>query len=224
VTVIALDKFQGEIPRLPPHLLPDENAQRAINCEFSYGELRSLRGYGQVRNACQPPATVFSTGDGRMFSWPIPTRAYLSPTIDDIYGRVYFNNTDGLFVTTKSQAYNPAAVCAPVNFYRVGLPVPGTTGNVNITASAVNITATPSLQVEVNGAVTGIVPITQVDTIKPNEEWVLYFDPNYNIPGMSGSDYDAYGNLRAAVIEGTGFIDSNFYPDPSGGSDGGGAV
>ena len=208
MTVIALDKFQGEIPRLPPHLLPEGAAQRAINCEFSYGELRSLRGYGEVKPACEPPATVFATGEGKMLSWPTPTRAYLSPTIDDTHGRVYFNNADGLFVTTKDQAFAPdEAVCAPPLAYRVGLPVPGIGvegGDIAIEGRKFDVVAEPELIAELDGAIIESVPLLEIEIVTENEEWVLRYDPAYIRPQalLPSQDYDGSGRILARTIEG----------------------
>jgi len=124
MTILKIESFTGEIPRTPPHMLPENAATEAVNCDFAHGELRPLRGLGVVKSTTAAVRSVFSDDGLRFFAWGKPTRAYLSPTIDDTLERVYFANDDGFLVTRISQMklhdFGP-----PVESWRVGLPVPG---------------------------------------------------------------------------------------------------
>lgn len=92
--VIGTRSFKGEIPRTEPHLLPDENAQQAIDCHFANGSLKSMYGnpYPISTNpTLANPAKGIYTNDGIWFySWPTEAQTYRSPVIDDTYRRVYY--------------------------------------------------------------------------------------------------------------------------------------
>lgn len=92
--VIGTRSFKGEIPRTEPHLLPDENAQRAVDCHFANGSLKSLYGnpYPIFTNpSLARPAKGVYTNDGiGFYSWPVETQSYKSPVIGDAYRRVYY--------------------------------------------------------------------------------------------------------------------------------------
>lgn len=103
MTVLSIKSFRGEIPRLPADRLPEGAAQRAVNLNTAHEELRTLEGLG-LAYAAHPsacPVRALFTDDGlRFFCWPVPTRAYLSPTIGDTARRVYYqSHGSGLRVT-----------------------------------------------------------------------------------------------------------------------------
>lgn len=94
MAVIGTRSFKGEIPRLEPHLLSEEHAQRAIDCNFANGSLRSLYGSPSAITTQPPlasPAKGIYTNDGiNFYSWTAETQAYRSPVIGDTWSRVYF--------------------------------------------------------------------------------------------------------------------------------------
>ena len=95
MTVLKIQSFSGEIPRLPADRLPESAAQLAVNCDFTHGELRPLRALGQlypVDPAAKPCRSVFTHDGYHFFAWNAPTRAYLAPTIDDQFFRVFYNS------------------------------------------------------------------------------------------------------------------------------------
>ena len=104
MTTLSIRKFNGEIPRLPADRLPEDAAQTAINCEFSHGELRPLKGLGAhytVAAAAQPCRALFTRDGINFYAWNMPTRAYLHPTIDDTADRmIYHTQGGGLKVAT----------------------------------------------------------------------------------------------------------------------------
>lgn len=97
MTILSIRKFNGEIPRLPADRLPEDGAQLAVNCDFTHGELRPLRALGRlypVAPEAKPCRAVFTHDGYSFFAWNAPTRAYLAPTIDDQFYRVFYN-TEG---------------------------------------------------------------------------------------------------------------------------------
>ena len=98
MTILSIRKFNGEIPRLPADRLPEDGAQLAVNCDFTHGELRPLRALGRlypVDSAARPCRAVFTHDGNHFFAWNAPTRAYLAPTIDDQFFRVFYS-TEGV--------------------------------------------------------------------------------------------------------------------------------
>lgn len=73
MTILKINAFTGMIPRLPPERLPDGAAEYAKNCDFSYGELRSLKGPGTKFSTTQAVRSLF-TPDGTNY-FTCPTRA-----------------------------------------------------------------------------------------------------------------------------------------------------
>jgi hypothetical protein len=95
--LLKLITFDGEIPRLPGHLLPDNNAQLSINGDFQHGELRGIRN-NQTVGIMTPmdtlpndPMTYVWTEDGQwFFAWPWPVDVVKSPVVEDIHHRIYY--------------------------------------------------------------------------------------------------------------------------------------
>lgn len=155
--MIDLKQFSGEIPRAPADKLPQGAAQLAVNCDLAHGELRSLKGMStRFATSHQPVRGIFTDDGLRFFVWNEYTRAFLSPTVDDAYDRVYFcNASSGLRVTQASQmrlsSNNPGA---PTASWKVGVsPAWGAIGvTVSGTATEGSTVETVSLvAVAVNG-------------------------------------------------------------------------
>jgi hypothetical protein len=218
MTVLRVETFSGECPRLPAHLLPENAAQLAINCDFAHGELRSLRGPGAMKPACAAVRSVFQPVAGRMMTWAKATRAWRGTTIDDIYGRVYFENEDGFFVTTETNAPLEEDACVPVQSWRVGLPVPDADmltvspgGLMNVTVDGI------TLVWEGNDGLLGSAPVTQVTTVEAGRRYTVTYPRDssdaqgvFSAPGTSamvqGVEYvqetmlDAHAYFGANVV------------------------
>lgn len=169
MTTLSIRKFNGMIPRLPPERLPDGAAEYAKNCDFSYGELRSLKGPGATKAVTRAVRSLFTDNGSRFFTWDVPTRAYLAPTIDDTWGRVYYNSEgQGLRVAQKSLMLttNPQG---PTTSYKVGVKPPSTGGSVKIKGGA---NYRVMAQLIVDGAVFREEDVTNTVTVL--EEWALY--------------------------------------------------
>lgn len=122
--LIGFRTFQGEVPQLPPELLPEGKAAYAEFCDFSHGDLSPLRD-GLLYKTFAAPVKAMYTEDGiNFFTWPIETFAYKSPVVDDTYTRVYYTSTTspGLFVTSYSTA-TPAGG-PPATAFKAGVPFP----------------------------------------------------------------------------------------------------
>lgn len=138
MTALKITAFGGEIPRTAPHLLPEGAAQQAINCEFSSGELCSIKGPAPKIATTQAVRGLFTDDGVRFFTWPEPTRAYRSPTIDDTHGRIYFANTssNGVRVALandmKASGLNPGQ---PTQQWAVGVARPAVPPTVEVFAS-----------------------------------------------------------------------------------------
>ncbi len=83
--IIPWKTFTGEIPRLPAHLLPENAAQDTLDCDFSHGELRPLKGMFRVSSfPLKNSGVSLFTKDGiRFYSWPYEVHAYSSPIPSD---------------------------------------------------------------------------------------------------------------------------------------------
>lgn len=92
MAVIGTRSFRGEIPRTEPHLLGDSNAQRAVDCHFANGSLKSLLGNpSPIGWMANNPVKGIYTEDGiNFYTWNVEAQAYKSPVIDDTHNRLYF--------------------------------------------------------------------------------------------------------------------------------------
>jgi hypothetical protein len=123
-----LDRFLGLIPRLPDTLLPPTNSTVAENCDFAYGELRSLAA-NLPEHVLDHNAASLYTDDGALFyTWPVDVDAVRSPMANDTFNRLYYT-TPGDFRVAPRDGMRPGGG-EPPSSYRVGVPkaatAPGT--------------------------------------------------------------------------------------------------
>lgn len=119
--------FKGEIPRLEPHLLPDVNAQLAVDCEFDSGALTPIKDGFELATMANNPAKGVYTEDGLLFySWPVETIAFPSPLAEDSFNRIYYlSPSEGLLkVVTKAGMTGNGPT--PTGAVRAGVPNPTT--------------------------------------------------------------------------------------------------
>lgn len=102
MAAIAFNQFGGEIPAITPSLLPENYAQKAINCDFTQGILSPLKqGFLLGTFSSTNPVKSLYTEDGiYFFTWTTEAYPFKSPVIDDSYARVYFLNSTTASVTT----------------------------------------------------------------------------------------------------------------------------
>jgi hypothetical protein len=129
MAAITLKAFSGEIPNLPPYLLPTENGQAVFNCDFAQKDLRPLK-QGTVLNGTAFPSPIkgIYTEEGtNFFTWTVETAAYKSPVIGETYGRVYYLNSSGMQVAQYSTATSSGG--PPSSSWLVGVPTPTAAGS-----------------------------------------------------------------------------------------------
>ena len=132
MAAITIKSFSGEIPNLPPYLLPNENGQAVFNCDFAQKDLRPLK-QGTVLNSTAFPTPIkgIYTEEGtNFFTWTTETAAYKSPVIGETYGRVYYLNSTGMQVAQYSTAGTSGG--PPSASWQVGVPQPTAQVQLNI--------------------------------------------------------------------------------------------
>ena len=180
MTTLSIRTFSGEVPRLPADRLPDGCAQFAQNCDFTHGVLRPLAGLGPhylTGEGAQPCRALFTADGEKFFAWDKPTRAFLAPTIDDVWGRVYYNTEDaGLKVSQRSAMYDKTAQPRP--------PAAGSRWNVGVTRpnGLTSVVSTDlALDVYVQTLKYGVmveeVPVVSTTTVTPGVTYDVVIPP-----------------------------------------------
>ena len=125
MTKIVFKRFSGEIPKTAPHLLPDQSAQQAINCQFDSGELTPVATGVQVATMANNPARAVYTEDGLLwYSWPQETIAVRAPILEDSYNRIYYLTPAEGIVKAVSKLGMANNGPTPVGGVRAGVPGP----------------------------------------------------------------------------------------------------
>lgn len=180
MTVLSIRSFTGEIPRLPADRLPDGAAQFAQNCDFTHGELRPLAGLGphyETGAGARPCRGLFTPDGQKFFAWDKPTRAFLAPTIDDVWGRIYYNTEGaGLRVSQRAALYDKTAQPRP--------PAAGSCWNVGVTrpnglTSVVNTDLALNVYVQTlkYGVMVEEVPVVSTTTVTPGVIYDVVIPP-----------------------------------------------
>lgn len=180
MTVLSIRSFTGEIPRLPADRLPDGAAQFAQNCDFTHGELRPLAGLGphyETGAGARPCRALFTADGEKFFAWDKPTRAFLAPTIDDVWGRVYYNTEyAGLKVSQRSAMYDKTAQPRPPaagSRWNVGVTRPNGLTSVVSTDLALNV----YVQTLKYGVMVEEVPVVSTTTVTPGVTYDVVIPP-----------------------------------------------
>lgn len=222
MTILKINAFTGMIPRLPPERLPDGAAEYAKNCDFSYGELRSLKGPGTKFSTTQAVRSLFTPDGTNYFTWPTPTRAYLAPTIDDAWGRVYFNTEgQGLRAAQRSTMKLPTNNPGPPGVsYKVGVRKPDTGGyaisrsneDTTLYAQIINLDGSVLRQVDVTGALTPITMWEQYSVTVPPSIFDNLDDGTPRTPDVGGwllgsvTAQATYGGVSESLLGGAWWI------------------
>jgi hypothetical protein len=117
--LVKFTLFNGEIPILPEHLLPDVNASYASECEFSHGELRGRRDellFANLSPIGGAPIRSVWTEDGvNFFGWPWETDVVKSQVVNDQYRRIYYTGMpDAPIIKVARTHRNDNGVFSPV--------------------------------------------------------------------------------------------------------------
>ena len=131
---LKFNTFSGMIPKFNPVVLPDNNAENAVNCRFESGVLQPLYGLTQ-------DVTLALTGHNinAIHRWDVNNNAYWlrftdkvdvirSPIADDAYSRIYWSG-DSRLGGSLIYSYTPAVYTGggeeyPINYYKLGIPAP----------------------------------------------------------------------------------------------------
>lgn len=121
MTTISTRAFGGEIPRSPADKLPEPYAQRAVNCNFAYQELRPTKAGFFIRNLANAAKSLFTTNGLTFATWPYKAKAWKGPVTNDKFNRFYFTSRDGGFRVSQTTllATNGGE---PSTSYAVGVP------------------------------------------------------------------------------------------------------
>ena len=121
--MISIKDFDGEYPRTLPHLLPDNAAQLAVDCDFTTNILAGIRERGTttaINSSNAKSIFVYDTLGGSWFSWPTDVDAIRGPIAADTFKRIYWS--DGEFVYVGRGDIGSGG--APTQFYKAGCPRP----------------------------------------------------------------------------------------------------
>lgn len=145
MTVIRVSGFGGIIPRLGKRLLPDSNAQYALNAQLFSGELRAWQKPKLLATfpiAAQDVYHYRRRDDNTDHYIPFDrkTDVVKAPIINDAYGRLYWTNGTAMYTTTMDDV---EASIAPVV---TGVPAPAFTTPITVTAAG-GTTATAETRV-----------------------------------------------------------------------------
>lgn len=116
--------FRGELPGIDSRLLPENNAEKAVNCEFKYNTLRAFQGLEPVSANLTPltPKSIYLYEDQHWFSFSRDTFIVKSPVEQDEFRRIYFTNSEGAQVTSNLIALGTGVL--PELAYTLGVPQP----------------------------------------------------------------------------------------------------
>lgn len=120
--LIDIVTMRGEVPRVEPHLLPDEVATVARDCHFDSGVISPIKGdvrHGTLQLAAK---TLFRYREDDWFAWDRAVEVMRSPVAQDAYGRVYY--TDGLYPKVTTAQLATSGLSRPTAWYRLGVVAP----------------------------------------------------------------------------------------------------
>jgi len=91
-------------------------------CDFAQNDLRPLRGGTLIKTMTNTVRGIYTEEGTNFFTWPVETFAVKTPVNNDVYGRMYFLNTNGFKVAQYSLA--TATGGEPSTSFNVGVPAP----------------------------------------------------------------------------------------------------
>jgi len=124
MSVIRFGGFLGEIPRIHPRLLPEGNAQTALNTRLDSGALDAARGTSNLKaTVLTNPISLYRYSASVWLESITDTDWVGYPIADDQFGRlIYADPTfDGLRVTDASLV---GAGGAPASYWNLDVPAP----------------------------------------------------------------------------------------------------
>lgn len=120
MAVLKILQFMGEVPRLPGHLLPENAATYARNCDFAHGELRGLRDSATVDTITafngEAIVAVWTEDGQNFFGWPWEVDVVKSQVVGDVHHRIFYTGLpgDGPVLKVARTHRNADGVLTPV--------------------------------------------------------------------------------------------------------------
>lgn len=121
--LINIPMMRGEVPRLKPHLLANEAATIAIDCEFERGVIAPLTDDKPVKQLSIHADTIFKYTEEHWFTWSKIIEAIHNPMAQDQWKRVYYTGDGKPKITAHDIAIGPTS---PAASYDLGVPAPET--------------------------------------------------------------------------------------------------
>lgn len=120
----------GFVPRVAPHLLNDNEAQKALNAKLYSGVLKSWRKPAPIRPVVNTPAnteTIYkglkSDSDDLWFAWITDVDVASSPLETASPMMIYYTG-DGVPKKTNSALAGSTSGGSPADWYHMGVPAP----------------------------------------------------------------------------------------------------
>lgn len=138
---ISINTFHGESPRLKAHLLANEQAQVARDCDLRSGNLVPLKRPRTVSEISRAVAKTIHLFNARgttttWFEWDRDVDVLRGPIQDDTEERTYITGDGAPRVTFSSIATQGVDVPYPSNSYLLGVPAPTAAPYVSITGGS----------------------------------------------------------------------------------------
>lgn len=120
---IEISTMKGEVPRLEPHLLPNETATYAKDCTFERGIIAPL--HSDLDGPVLPitnTQTLFLYAHTHWFTFDKQVSVIANPMAQDPYQRVYWTGQDKPKLTAQDIATSAGSM--PAAWYDLGVPRP----------------------------------------------------------------------------------------------------
>ncbi|HFQ5397110.1 TPA: hypothetical protein ACGUON_000753 [Vibrio vulnificus] len=120
---IEIATMKGEMPRLEPHLLPNEAAAFALNCTYERGVVAPMKSdLADVLLPIDSPKTLYLYAHTHWFTFSKPMSVIANPMAQDPYQRVYWTGQGKPKVTAQDIAVTQGVM--PAAWYDLGVPRP----------------------------------------------------------------------------------------------------
>lgn len=194
MTGIAIEAFQGAVPRTSERLLGANYAQRALNCKITSGRIDPYKGLGLVHTSLAAAiTTMYRYRFLDVYNWLVWTRVVdvaRSPVAQDTLGRFYYTGDGEPRMSTYADAITGGGPY-PAGWFVLGVTPPVTAMTINVVGGAAADESRAYVYTFVTryGEESGPSPAT-LKTGKPDGSW--------NITGMDAAPPNS-GTISNAV-------------------------
>jgi hypothetical protein len=124
MAIVRFGGFRGEIPRIHPQLLPDQNAQTALNVRLDSGALESIKEpLAEQATVLTDPISLFRYSDTIWLESVNNNDWVRYPVVSDAFGRlIYVDPTNNEIRVTDASRVGTGGT--PSNYYRLDVPAP----------------------------------------------------------------------------------------------------